>query len=939
MITKEDITKLISEAYAKASLDENRDMRITADLFESIRSQLDISNPYTAWDFIILDRVKFENDYALGLLSGLKESYFNLLFLNILDNLTKLYKTDKKEASNLWIKHFSDAAVHFFDDFLCLLCSLKNQWSKKQTRQNESYSKLPKYIRESRWSDAYPFYMEIAGNADLSNQTRGTAEIILTEIILFFFPDPSQSLKHIERAKTFLPEHFLTKRAEAEYYMKTGEIQRARNSLLQVISMKSGDYVAFNLMGDCFLEESMLENAESWYNDAIKNNFLQAESYKRLLNLYGNKNWIKEKGTLRENILVNIEKRGKQRNAQTLIDKYPEAKDCFKNLILYECYRDVAASWYAVQDYEKSEEWYLKAVNLFPDVVSAVIDFAYVKMNQSQHEKALEFFKKALEIDKESYEAYWGLAYYHETKGQMNDALKYYKECIRLRPYWSDWVYNFIGNMYFAAGEYKESEVYYRKAVELNSNLPVYRQNLAGAIVAKANILADESKFKEAEKLFLFSVSIDNTSNRWNAAGNFYYKFKKWKEAGNCYEKAISLNEKDPVLYENRGLAYEQMKKNDLAEKYYRQSIDLEKESGRSFNRLGVFFYNLKNYEKSIEFYKKALEREPDNSIYLENICLSYEMLNDLDSAEPYYLRLLKIDPENANTMNLLGILYYKRKNYEKAAEYYNKAVNINGNEPVYYENLNLLYTDLKQYPLAIEALQNALKLKPDNDINWNNLGVHYYNTGDCKNAIKSYNKAIELKPKVSLYYQNVASAYDMMKDYEKAIPYYEKAIELESANAEAFNSMGVNFLNQFKNEQAVTSFRKAVEIDDSNVVYQRNLGHALEISGKKDEAKTVLQKAIKLKEDFYLSWNDLGVLYYDEGNLDEALKCYNKSISLNPEDPVLFVNLALALNAKGKITDALNVTSHPLLKNEEIRKQVENMLRQTLPFLFTAKN
>lgn len=68
MITKLDITAIFSAAYTRASLRDDCDMRKVADLFESVRSQLDISIPYDTWDFIIINSIKFDDDLSVELL-------------------------------------------------------------------------------------------------------------------------------------------------------------------------------------------------------------------------------------------------------------------------------------------------------------------------------------------------------------------------------------------------------------------------------------------------------------------------------------------------------------------------------------------------------------------------------------------------------------------------------------------------------------------------------------------------------------------------------------------------------------------------------------------------------------------------------------------------------------------------------------------------------
>jgi len=761
MITKQDITAIFSEAYTKASLADDCNMRLIADLLESVREQLDISEPYTLWDSIVLDRMKFDTDYTIPVLLALRESYFILLFERLLTQLNTLYNSNKNEAFNLWNRIYADAAVYYRYDLICMLCLQKQQWGEKDILTGK-YSILSTYIRENRWVDAFPYYEEIAANQKLSDEARGIAEITLLEIILYYYPEYSLALKHLENSKILLPDHYLTKRAEAIYYLRTLEIQKARNGFIQLISLKPGDYNSYNFMGDCFFAEAKYENAEYWYNEAIQKNLLQSDSYSRKLYLYGDKSWFQEKEPLLIPLLEKIEKRRAIGNMASLIEKKLATKDCFNDLVLYDSYRAIGASYLSVQKYENSEDWYSKAIALQPEITLAILDLAYVKQAQKLPGKDLEYFLKALEKDPHNFDVNWGLAFYYQDQGQKEKALGHFNECLHLRPHWSEWINNFIGNMYYAQKEYKESETYYRKSVETNDRYPIYKQNLAGSLEAQADQLNADSELKEAEKHYLEAVAFDNSADRWNKVGNFYYNLKQWNEALGCYEKAISINNSNPVFYENSGLVYENLSKQTEAEQSYLKALELDKESGHYFNRLGVFYYNQKMYDKSVTYYKEALEREPKQPVYFENICLSYEQMNQFDEAIYYYELALQIN-QNAKYFNAIGLIYFNRNQYDQAITNYRQAIALDENNGVFLTNLGMALVYSNQKEDAFDVFQKAVKLKDDFYLSWNDLGVLYHEKNDFDKAIECYQKSISLRSGDPVIYSNLALALNAL--------------------------------------------------------------------------------------------------------------------------------------------------------------------------------
>jgi tetratricopeptide (TPR) repeat protein len=937
MLTQQDINIFFSGAYAKAALRENTDMRTIADLFETIRLQVSIADPYDWWDFIVYDYSKFDNDLSVEILVELKESYFNFFSEKLISNLNTVYKKNKQEALDLWVQVYAAAAVHYREDLLCMLYYQRLKW-KKINKDTVKYGKLPKLIQESRWPDAYLLYAEIATNTSLTNEVRAFAEITLLQIVLYYYPEYSRALKHIENATALLPDHFIIKRGWAEYYLKTGDIQKARNNFLQVIASKPGDYGSFNYIGDCFYAEAMLENAESWYNDALQKNFLQTDSYARLINLYGDKKWFSDKKNQVGNLLLKIKTRYRFNNSRQLIENNLATENCFKDLALYQSYRDAGSACFANDDIKSAEEWYKKAWDTEPDFATAVIDIAYIKMHQQKTTEAKEYFLRALELDKDNFEVYRGLAYYFEKQELKEEAIKAYQECLRLRTDWGDWVNNFIGNLHYASKDYNAAATYFRKAVKANDNYLVYKQNLADALEAQAGQLQKDADYTAAEKLYIATVELCNEAGRWNTLGNFYYEQKRWRQAVDSYDKAIALTNNEPVYFENRGLAFGNMNETAKAGESFKEAVKYDTKTGRYFNRLGVYYYEQKDYARSVINYTEALRLNPDEPVYLENIGNAYEKTDMPEKAEPYYLKLLEKEPANDKIMNKLGVLYYKKKAYEKALQYYNNAILHNNKNDIYYENLAILLRTTQQFPEAIKAFENALKIDPEIDVNWNDAGVLYFNLGKYDKALEYYSNAITLKPKVPLYYENKALVYQAMEQVDEALINYKKALEINPENARVLNIAGLIHYKRQEFETAGGYYQKAVELESGNWIYQSNLGLNLRMMQRNDEAISVYEKAVGLKDDDYLNWNELGVLFSEKGLFDKAINCYKKSISLQPNDATLYVNLALACNSAGKTQDAVNVFAGSSI-TKEIKEQAETLLQQYLPLLFQKNN
>ncbi len=86
------------------------------------------------------------------------------------------------------------------------------------------------------------------------------------------------------------------------------------------------------------------------------------------------------------------------------------------------------------------------------------------------------------------------------------------------------------------------------------------------------------------------------------------YKNGDFELAIEYYSQCIELNENIAVVYNNRGICYNNQKKYDEAIKDYDKAIELdENEVGTYFNR-GLCYHDQKKYDKAIKDYDKAIE-------------------------------------------------------------------------------------------------------------------------------------------------------------------------------------------------------------------------------------------------------------------------------------------------------------------------------------------
>lgn len=140
------------------------------------------------------------------------------------------------------------------------------------------------------------------------------------------------------------------------------------------------------------------------------------------------------------------------------------------------------------------------------------------------------------------------------------------------------------------------------------------------------------------------SSAADVKTSGWVDKGVALVIEGKYNEAIKAFDKAIELNPKDAVAYNNRGAAYGQIGNYKQQIEDSNKAIELNPEDAVAYNNRGVAHGELGNYEQEIEDCSKAIELNPKLAV-------------------AYYHR---------------GLAYYKLGNRKQAAKDKNKAYALN---------------------------------------------------------------------------------------------------------------------------------------------------------------------------------------------------------------------------------------------------------------------
>ena len=832
-LEKPEIRSILSEIYHEGCLLDNCDMRELAVVLEHIAESLYAYPTIVAWQKIKLDRQRFDKAPYTGLLVKFKESVLFTLKRKIIKSVHELIeKKQEMQAFNLWFNAYVDALLNWEGDIFGPLCKTLFNFSSSHKKQIENYVVLNYLILDSKWPETFEYFLELGKMEALTSFQRSSFMVYAGQVMMYHlnYPDKAKSL--FDTAKSLEPGNVKVERVFGEYALVMKDLEQARSHFLNAVSIDAHEIENYNYMGDTYLEEKKWNAAEQWYNDALNINFMDTLPLSRLIILSGEEELIDSRKDFIDDLL----------NKAKLLERNRDDEN-----YLYNLYRDAGYAYSKTAKYEQSVNYYKKAVELKPDYSTAMIDMAYILAYNKQYDEAEKWFKKSINAGMEgiNFASYWGLGWLYEQTNDIDKSLEYYKKCIGLRSYGNDRVFNILGILNYNKGLYDEAVSNYKKAIAENSTETVYFDNLKNAIEKKGDQKELQTFYEQ------LAATFPNNYEYLNQIGVYYHNQADYKKAIEFYSRAISLEPKRSVYWENRALAKELLVLYDEAEQDYLKALALG-ENANLLNSLGVIKFRQKDFKRALAYFNHSIELESNNPLYYENLGLAQENLNDFAGAEENYRKAIEISKEDARYLNRLGLFYHNRASYDEALKWYKKASEKDEGNILYLENVAIAYENLKDYEKA-EAIYNRLLTDHEDDlfINTRLISVKLFQK-KYDDVLKKVEKLLQKFPEASELYQIKGMVYEEQFLYEKAIETYEKALELDPQSEYFNNRMGIMHYYIGTQEDlnlALSYYQKAIDANPDMGIYYKNIELVYRALGDEKAAQAANQKAIDLEK------------------------------------------------------------------------------------------
>jgi len=238
----------------------------------------------------------------------------------------------------------------------------------------------------------------------------------------------------------------------------------------------------------------------------------------------------------------------------------------------------IAGSAFSRRNYEKSEEYYLKAAA--EDSTNSRVFFQLGELNlrKENYFNAVSYYGKALRLKPENPEYRFALAEAYIEAEWYQDAVEHLRILAEKFDsndrYWTR--YGFALNH---SGKYSEAIKAYQKALSLEPQKREHRENLYSALLNRGAQLQNEGRRNQAEDFYRKAISM--VTYRWEGYFNLasiYVKEGNYSEAAEILTMAVNNSQMTPDyrVYMNLGFVLEKLGRDEEALKYLKIAEELD---------------------------------------------------------------------------------------------------------------------------------------------------------------------------------------------------------------------------------------------------------------------------------------------------------------------------------------------------------------------------
>ncbi len=391
--------------------------------------------------------------------------------------------------------------------------------------------------------------------------------------------------------------------------------------------------------------------------------------------------------------------------------------------------------------------------------------------------------------------------------------------------------------------KYEESDLYYKKAAELDPDLAEAREGMNQSQVARI-----------LEK------------------GNAALSSGDYPAAVSYFKEAVRTSPGSSGAHLLLGSAYLLSGDTGKAEESLKQSVSLNPANPQGYILLSAAYHKRKDYGKASEVAKQGLRIAPENAALWNAQGIAQRDSGELSAATDSFYRAVKLAPKEGSYRISLAYAYLDTAGFTDAEREFREALQNPDSE-----------TEAKK-GLALTEIYSLL-----------NRGDRFLEEGRIPAAQAEYKKALSKNKELPAVHSALGRAEFENKKYNAAAKHQNDALALKSDYIPALQELVRIYTATHNGGARRNTLKKIESLTGSDLTAALTMGRILEDEGKLKEARDYYTKLLPKQKDPEPVRIRLGYVYYKSAleenkneNYDKALSYLQEAGKFNPSIPHL---------------------------------------------------
>ena len=219
-----------------------------------------------------------------------------------------------------------------------------------------------------------------------------------------------------------------------------------------------------------------------------------------------------------------------------------------------------------------------------------------------------------------------------------------------------------------------------------------------------------------------------------------------WRNSIGLWTHVIDkASEKVPLIYVNRGAAFQLSGLLDDAMADFNRAIDVDPSAYRAYVALGTVLEQRGQFDQAIAVVDRAIAVNPGYPEAYRNRGVLHDKMGQYDRAIADYTKAISLKSSYYEAFNSRGLVFAKTGRFDRAIADYDATIGINPRHVGVYQNRGIAYTLIGSYDRALEDFNTAISLDRNDATVYFNRGSFYRRLGNADRALSDFRQACAL--------------------------------------------------------------------------------------------------------------------------------------------------------------------------------------------------